>query len=169
MKIVLLIFLIIFNNIIFAEPPTRSPNPGWSEMQVQETTRPTVLTQVLLWVPNRIADLVDIIRVDVGAGPSVGAVVRLSENFQFGYRVMHPMSVRVGAFGRNYPWLIETSDEMGVTPRFQESLQRKVCGSEIGVGADLLIVGGYGGICLQEIADFFAGVFFMDLNDDDWQ
>ena len=169
MKLLILLISIFFSISLAAESPQVSPNPGWSEVQVQERTRPTVLTQILLWVPNRIADIIDVFRLDVGVGPATGVVIRISDNFQAGYRVMSPLSFRVGNFGRDYPWLIETSNEIGITPAFRQSSQRKVCGSELGVGADLLIVGGYGGICIQEVADFIAGIFFIDLNQDDWE
>jgi hypothetical protein len=170
MKIILSLLFFFLTTQCFADSPKVSPKPGWDEIQVQETTKPTILTQVLLWLPNRVADLIDIFRVDVGVGPAFGGVIRITEYAQAGYRDMSPMSFRLGDFGRDeYPWLLETDSEMGVSPFFHESAQRKVCSSEIGVGADLLIVGAYGGICLQEVADFIAGVFFLDLNDDDWE
>jgi hypothetical protein len=42
-----------------------------------------------------------------------------------------------------------------------------VCDGEIGLGADVLVAGAYGGVCVDEFADFIAGIFFIDLKDDD--
>ena len=147
-----------------------SPKAPWGEFKVVEKSKPTILTQALLWIPNRIADLIDVFRIDAGVGPSFGAVVRVSEHFQAGYRNLSPLSLRIGNFGRHeYPVLVETSNEIGVSPAFIQSNDRNICSSEIGVGADIFLVGAYGGICIQELADFIAGLFFFDLNDDDWE
>jgi hypothetical protein len=124
-------------------------------------------SDVLLYIPNRILDLIDVFRVDVGVGASVGAVVRVTEYAQLGYRQMAPVSLRVGDFGRQFPVLVETSNEIGVSPAFKQSADRDVCAAEIGLGGDLLIVGAYGGICLDELADFVGGLFLIDFKDDD--
>ena len=63
--------------------------------------------------------------------------------------------------------LVETSNEIGVSPGFKQSADRDVCSAEIGLGGDLLIVGAYGGICLDELADFVGGLFLIDFKDDD--
>lgn len=152
----------------FADSPATSPKPGWGEFQVVEKKEQTILSKILLWLPNRVVDFIDIFRADVGVGPATGAVIRISKNFQAGYRNMSPLSVRAGLFGRDYPFMLESSNEIGVSPAFIESKDREVCPSEIGLGADVLIVGAYGGICVQEIADFLAGIFMIDLNGDDW-
>ena len=145
-----------------------SPKRGWSEFKpVQENEGTPWWGHVLLWVPNRILDLIDIFRVDVGVGPSVGAVVRVTEYAQAGYRQMAPASLRVGDFGRQMPVIVEASNEIGVSPLFKQSKDRSLCPGEVGAGADLLLVGAYGGVCLDEAVDFLAGIFFIDLKDDD--
>jgi hypothetical protein len=145
-----------------------SPKRGWSEFKpVQENEGTPWWGHVLLWVPNRVLDLIDIFRVDVGVGPSVGAVVRVTEYAQAGYRQMAPASLRVGDFGRQMPVMVEASNEIGVSPLFKQSKDRSLCPGEVGVGADLLLVGAYGGVCLDEAVDFLAGIFFIDLKDDD--
>lgn len=156
-----------------APPPSveaqASPKSPWGEFALDEASaeeREPWWAQVLLWVPNRVMDLVDVFRVDVGAGPTFGAVARVTKYGQVGFRSVAPLSVRVGAFGRQFPALIEHSSEMGIGPAYLESKDRKVCDAEVGVGADL-IVGAYGGICIDELLDFAAGLFFIDLKDDD--
>lgn len=152
------------NNSIFSPP-----KQGWGGFKVIEKKEPTILTKTLLWLPNRVADFIDIFRLDLGVGPATGAVVRVTKHFQVGYRNIHPLSLRVGLFGREIPFLLERSSEFGVSPAFAESKDRNICDSEIGAGLDLFLVSGYGGICLQETADFIAGLFLIDLNDDDWE
>jgi hypothetical protein len=124
---------------------------------------------VLLWVPNRVLDLVDVVRADVGAGMSLGGVVRLTKYGQVGYRSVSPVSVRVGAFGRKVPLLIENSSEFGAGPAYVASEDRTVCDGELGLGLDLFLVGAYGGICVEELVDFAAGLFFIDLSGDDYR
>lgn len=163
------IFLIILTFTTTSYTQEQSPNDPWtsSRLEVLEKEEPTTLTKVLLYLPNRILDLIDIFRLDVGVGPSTGVVARVSSELQAGYRTMHPASLRVGTFGRDYPWMLETSSEFGVTPAFVASKDRDICRSEIGAGLDVFIVGAYGGICLQEVFDFLAGIFLIDLNQDD--
>lgn len=122
---------------------------------------------VLLWLPNRVMDLIDVFRVDVGVGPAAGGIIRVTRYGQVGYREMMPGSLRVGDFGRDWPVMVEDSNEMGIGPNFIRSKDRKVCPGEIGVGADAFIVGAYGGICVEELLDFVAGIFFLDVMDDD--
>jgi len=145
-----------------------SPKEGWSNLEpIEKGEGSPIWSQVLLWLPNRVLDLIDVFRVDVGVGPSFGAVVRVTKYGEIGYRQMAPASLRVGDFGRQMPFLIESSNEFGVGPAYVNSSDRKICPGEIGLGADLLVAGAYGGVCVDEFADFLAGIFFIDLKDDD--
>ena len=145
-----------------------SPKEGWSKLEpIEKGEGSPIWSQILLWLPNRVLDLIDVFRVDVGVGPSFGAVVRVTKYGEVGYRQMAPASLRVGDFGRQMPFLIESSNEFGVGPAYVNSSDRKVCPGEIGLGADLLVAGAYGGVCVDEFADFLAGIFFIDLKDDD--
>ena len=146
-----------------------SPKQPWGEftLDARPNEKPEPLwAKILLWFPNRVLDFIDIFRVDVGVGPAYGAVARVTKYGQVGYRSVAPLSVRVGDFGRTSPILLEHSSEMGIGPAYLESKDRKVCNSEIGLGADLL-VGVYAGICVEEVLDFAAGLFFLDVKKDD--
>ena len=146
-----------------------SPKAPWGEFNVvsERPPRDPWYIQILLWVPNRVMDFIDIFRVDAGLGPSYGGVLRVSKYAQVGYRHVNPASVRVGAFGRQAPFLVERADEKGFGPNFKNSRDRTICPGEVGVGADLFIAGVYGGICTEEVADFIAGIFFLDIMHDD--
>lgn len=144
-----------------------SPKKPWGDVTIstKSKSRPW-WSSVLLWVPNRVLDFIDIFRVDVGAGSAFGAVGRITKYGQFGYRQIAPLSVRVGLMGRRLPVMVEHSSEFGIGPGFVASHDRKVCKGEIGLGADLL-VGAYLGICTEEVLDFVAGIFFLDVSGDD--
>jgi hypothetical protein len=145
-----------------------SPKEPWGEFRpTQENDGTPWWCHVLLWVPNRVLDLIDVFRVDVGVGPAVGGVVRVTEYAQAGYRQMLPASLRIGDFGRQMPIVVEATNEMGISPLFIESKERNPCPGEVGFGADILLVGAYGGVCVDEAVDFLAGIFFIDLKDDD--
>ncbi len=153
-----------------AELVIASPKDPWVDFALDQV-KPTSpwWSEVLLYVPNRLLDLIDVFRVDVGVGPSVGAVVRVTEYGQVGYRQMMPASVRVGDLGRRFPAMIERSSEFGVGPAYVESSDRAVCPGEVGLGGDLLIAGAYAGVCLDEVVDFLAGIVLIDLKDDDYR
>jgi hypothetical protein len=151
------------NDFVFSSP--RSP---WGEFTVNEAPKDSPWwAAVLLWGPNRVMDFIDIFRVDIGIGPAIGAVGRISKFAQFGYRHVGELSVRTGLFGRNQPFMVERGDEYGIGPGFVASAQRRVCPGEIGVGADLLIAGAYVGVCVDQALDFIAGLVFIDVDDDD--
>ncbi len=144
-----------------------SPKPGWQQFPPELEEREWWM-DVILWVPNRVLDFIDIFRVDAGVGPAYGASLKITQHGQAAYRKMEPFSLRVGAFGRQAPVMVETTDEIGIGPYMQESLDRQTCPGEVGIGADLLLFGAYGGICVDEFGDFLAGLFFLDLMDDDF-
>lgn len=160
-------------SIVFASVPLQgeetasvSPKEPWGDFTIVEEPDRPWWTHALLWVPNRVADLWDIFRVDVGLGSAYGGVVRVTEHGQLGYRSISPASVRVGAFGRQAPVMIENSSEFGVGPGYVNSSDRRVCKGEIGVGVDL-VAGAYVGVCSEEVFDFLAGLFFFDIMEDD--
>lgn len=128
----------------------------------------SITRSVLLYVPNRLADLLDIVRVDAGVGPAFGAVVRVTKWGQAGYRDLSPLSLRVGLRGRKLPVFLERSNEFGVGPAFLQSSEREVTPVEIGAGADLFFAGAYFGISLDEALDFLLGFVGIDIHDDDW-
>lgn len=155
------------------EPPEDiavSPKPGWGDFSVVEEEEDYPwYTQALLWIPNRIVDFIDIFRIDIGVGPSIGAVARITRWGQMGYRGMMPVSYRIGDFGREYPMMVESSNEFGFGPLYVQSKDRDICAGELGAGADLFIIGAYGGICVEELADFITGLVFIDIMDDDFK
>ncbi|OVE80097.1 hypothetical protein BVY02_01370 [bacterium J17] len=122
----------------------------------------------LYYLPNRIIDFVDIFRVDVGVGPSFGAVLRVTEYGQIGYREMVPLSVRIGLRGREVPFFVEHTTEFGIGPTFLQSHEREVTPLEVGVGGDAFIGGAYLGVSIDEAFDFVLGILGIDFKNDDY-
>lgn len=127
----------------------------------------SIARALILYFPNRVLDLIDIVKLDVGAGPALGAVVRITKWGQVGIRILAPVSLRVGLRGRHIPAFIEHSSELGVGPAFLASSQREITPLEVGLGGDLLF-GAYAGVSLDELFDFLAGLIFLDPFGDDF-
>lgn len=146
----------------------QSPKDGWGELVVvEEEKEPLPLyAEIFLWPVNRVLDLVDVVRIDVGAGSSYGGVMRITRQGSVGYRKVEPGSLRVGSFGRKSPLLLEKENEFGVGQSYEFSQDRDVCESEFGLGLDLFL-GGYIGLCPEGIVDLLAGIFFLDPDNDD--
>ena len=130
--------------------------------------KPSTISRVLLYIPDRIMDLFDIFRLDIGIGPSLGGVVRVTKYAQAGYRQMLPFSLRAGLAGRHSPVFIESSNEFGAGPAFVSSSDRHVERAEVGLGVDLLVAGVYFGIDFGAVPDFFAGFVGFDPSKDDF-
>jgi hypothetical protein len=144
-----------------------SPKAPWGDFEVVKEEEQTVLTKVLLWVPNRILDFIDIFRVDVGAGLGTGAVIRLTKYVQAGVRLQTPGMLRVGAFGREAPVRFELESEIGVSPIFEQSDSRNLCKGITAVGVDAILLGAHLGFCPEEVVDFLGGIITLDMMDDD--
>jgi hypothetical protein len=127
----------------------------------------SLLVSGLLYIPNRVLDILDIFRVDVGVGPAVGAVARVTKYGQVGARLMMPVSARVGLRGRKIPVFIEHTSEMGVGPLYLDSPQREATPLEVGAGVDLILVGAYVGISVDSIFDALTGFVGFDISEDD--
>lgn len=121
----------------------------------------------LYYIPNRLLDFIDIFRADVGVGVSYGGVLRFSRYGQMGYRHFLPYSVRIGIRGLKAPAFIERYTEYGFGPSFRNSRDRPVTVAEFGLGLDLVFVGAYAGLSLDELLDFLGGIIFLDLKGDD--
>ncbi len=166
-KLALLFFLSLFCvNSGFADDEYYDEDYQYEEQEDEPKEGHSVLHKVVMWLPNRILDIIDIIKFDVGVGPAFGVTARATKYGNVALRAV-PVSARVGLMGRRLPVAVEAGSETGVGPLIAETMGRDICAGEIGAGADLLIAGAYGGVCADELADFVAGLFFFDLKDDD--
>jgi hypothetical protein len=129
-------------------------------------TEQSIFRKILWYIPNRVIDLVDIFKLDVGVGSSAGIVLRASRYGQMGGRFVDPGSYRVGVRGRKVPFFVERESEYGFCSNFSQTSARNITPIELGVGVDLG-VGAYAGVSFDEFADFLLGFFLVDFKDDD--
>lgn len=154
-----------------AEQATRSSNRldeinRSSQGSIVSESEQSFLSAVLLYIPNRVFDLVDIFKVDVGLGPAAGVVGRFSRYGQVGYRYVEP-SYRLGIRGRRFPYFVERHTESGAGGDFNQTPNRYVTPYELGLGADLG-VGAYVGVSFDELWDFVTGFVLYDPKQDDF-
>ena len=122
----------------------------------------------LLYLPNRILDLLDVVRFDIGVGPASGAVLRLTRWGQFGMRSFSPGSLRIGLRGRKLPFFLERTSEFGAGPGFLNSKERSVTPVEVGGSVDIFLLGISAGLSVDEAVDFLFGIFGLDIYEDDF-
>ncbi len=140
-----------------------SARSGGSSIEIKN-----IVSDVFLYIPNRLADALDVVKCDVGLGPSFGYVVRVSKYGQIGYRSFSPISLRLGLRGRKLPLFIERSSEFGVGSTFLSSHDREISVAEVGAGLDVLLGGAYLAVSLDECMDFILGFLTIDYKNDDW-
>ena len=128
--------------------------------------RPNFGEQVLLYLPNRVVDLMETVSVSFGVGVSPGIDLRVTQWGQ--------LALQAGA-GAGFQW-----DGRNTDPRIATAYVTAAAGPwrtasgtgrvaavepwEIAVGAG----GQKFGIDLAEVADFLLGWFFLDIQGDDY-
>lgn len=130
----------------------------------------TVVT-VLLYPVNRILDIFDIFRINVGFGPGYGINVRATKALQAG--VESYSTLRVGLGKESGIWnprygIVYTESEpftAGASVAYMGGRQRGTM--EVGTTVHLGVIGAEGAIDLAEIADFFLGFAMIDFKEDD--
>lgn len=131
---------------------------------------------LLLYIPNRIFDLFDIVRLRLRLGPGLAVGARVTELVDFevgGYatvwagihgprgRPVISWPVGVENYGGFELSFIDLSDEeTGSGPHYGPA--------EIGLGLQALIIGADVGVEPWDALDFLAGLLFFDPNGDDF-
>ncbi len=128
----------------------------------------------LLYIPNRVLDLLDIVRLRVRVGPGLAGGVRATKVAQAylgtyatvyaglpGPRLRQTPKSPVGLESHNGVSLslFDATADGGIGPEYSST--------EFGGGAQLGIIGFEFGIDPVEIADFATGLVTVDLRDDD--
>lgn len=131
--------------------------------------------ELLLYIPNRVLDLFDMVRARLRVGPGLAAGVRATE----------PLSIYVGGYASVYaglpgprqrPWFpipVGLETHTGVTASVADATLDAGIGpdyspTEVGASLHLLIVGADVGVDPMEIVDFLAGFILMDPRGDDF-
>jgi hypothetical protein len=154
--------------VILAAPAARAqeqqtPAPqGTSSTPADEPEREK--HPVLMYIPNRIFDILDIVRLRVRVGPGLAVGARATEAVDVNLGAYTSIFVGVpGPRGRpriNLPIGVETSDEKATMPHYG--------GLEVGAGFQAVILGLDLGIDPGEILDLATGLLFIDIMGDDF-
>lgn len=133
-----------------------------------------VVHKIVMYIPNRILDVFDVVRLRLRVGPGLAVDVRATK----------VASAFVGSYGSVYAGLPGPRNrrlpKLPIGLESRNGVQASVADAtvsggldpdygpmEIGVGVQALIVGVDAGIEPLEFLDLLAGFFFIDLKDDD--
>jgi hypothetical protein len=127
---------------------------------------------VLLYIPNRVFDLLDIVRARLRVGPGLAVGARATELADFYLGTYGAVWAGLpGPRGKpeiNWPFGMETKSGVEVSVADATAEGGVHYGSlEVGLGAQLLIVGFDVGVDVLEAADFVTGLLTIDIEDDD--
>jgi hypothetical protein len=158
-----------------AQAGTQETSPstaGGQQDQVDKSDKGRTKHPILMYLPNRVFDLLDIFRVRVRVGPGISAGVRATKPVS-AFVGFHS-TLFVGLHGprgkAEFPWPVGIENRGGA----QASLANLAPGNtyygplEIGAEVQPLIVGVNIGIEPFELLDFATGILCIDLQDDDF-
>lgn len=154
-----------------ATPPAPLPAvaPAADE---DESTGPPFLVQAAMWIPNRVLDALEIVRLGVGVGPGIGVDLRATELGQLS--AMSGFGAGIGWQGRWHPPVLLDSRAfvaagpltIGATSSNPLTSWRRTFW-ELRVEAHAAIALAEVAVDLAEVWDFLAGIVFVDPARDD--
>ena len=135
----------------------------------------SLISKILLFLPNRILDLTDIIRLRARLGPGVALGARITEYVQAylgSYTAVYAGWPGPGRrkFWPHSPLGLETHNGFTISTfdaTIDAGFSPQYSPSEVGVSVHLLLVGADAGFDPVEFFDFFAGWWGEDFCDDD--
>lgn len=140
------------------------PGGGWGD----------ALTDVALYIPNRVFDLLDIVRARVRVGPGVAVGLRATELADLFLGTYG--SVWAGIHGprgdATIPWPVGFESKSGLEASVADMTVEGGIGpdygdTEFGISLHALLVGIDVGLDPLELVDFPLGFFGIDIEDDD--
>ncbi len=158
--LVVLLFIAIPFSVTYAQEKAQEVDPG---------------TKALMYIPDRVADLFDIINIGIAVGPSIGAEVAITKYAQIGAYTSNEIGVAWTGRGNKYvhKGIYETAIlgsydnryelDVETTPYFHRG------DYQVRAQVAAVIVHGYVGVDLKEIGDFLAGIITLDPSEDDYQ
>lgn len=151
-------------NIPLEEPPPRRSSPASNALDV--------VWSVLAYLPNRVFDLTDVVRLQVRAGPGWAVSARATGGLPFflgGYKAT--WIGLPGPRGRaSVPFPVGLASQTGFSfgPAASGSHAPHYGVGEFGAGTQFYMLGFDAGFDVVELADFFAGFAAVDFAHDDF-
>ena len=149
---------------------------AWSDSEARQYPGAggSPLMTILLYIPNRIADFAEIMRFGINVGPGVGIDAEATSAVRAA--AMTRLSVGVGYQGlRHMPLTIGSDTYIAVGPFEPDiplmpdlDMEWYRSKGDVRLEPHLAIIGAHAAIDLWAIADFFAGLLTIDLEEDDW-
>jgi hypothetical protein len=136
---------------------------------------PSVFHRVATYLPCRVLDLLDVVRLRARVGPGAAVGIRATEAVDFFVGSYWSFYAGLpGPRGRRMPKLPVGLEALtGVELSAVDLTMGGAVGpgysaTEFGIGIHTLLVGVDAGLDPVELADFFTGLFLIDLRDDDF-
>lgn len=130
----------------------------------------SLIGKILLYIPNRICDAVEIVRAGVNVGFGIGLDARATWVAKAVF--INDMSVGVGFQGfRHLPVCLRAHSQIGVGPIKTPSLSPldwAINDYDIRFEVFVLIVGAHAAVDLEAILDLVTGFLFFDISEDDF-
>jgi hypothetical protein len=127
---------------------------------------------ILLYIPNRIFDVLDIVRARLRVGPGVGITLRATElvDLKLGAWTSVFIGLRGPRLEPSIPWPVGLDSYAGAGASFleAESDDYQYGKGEFGIGLHVLLVGVDVGVDVLEIGDFVLGLLTIDFMEDDY-
>lgn len=134
----------------------------------------SIIYNILTYVPSRVLDALDIVRLRARVGPGFAVGVRVTEALDVFAGAYTSLYVGLpGPRGRTLPKSpIGVENNAGIEVSVADAstgflLDPGYSSTEIGFGAQVAIIGFDVGIDPVEIIDFATGLLFIDIRDDD--
>lgn len=131
-----------------------------------------IIKSIVMYVPNRVFDLMDIFRIRVRVGPGLSVGARATEVASFYLGRHNTLYVGLpGPRGRHkIPWPAGLENRGGIQASIADFTATKPYYDPLEIGFEIqpVIVGVNIGIGPLEILDFLTGLLFIDVQDDDF-
>ncbi len=154
-----------------ASPPPAAPATR-AALDDDESSGPPFLVQAAMWIPNRVLDALEIVRVGVGVGPGIGVDLRATELAQLS--AMSGFGAGIGWQGRWHPpVLLDSRAFVAVGPLTIGATSSNPLTAwkrtfwEVRVEAHAALVLAEVAVDFAEVWDFLAGIVFVDPAHDD--
>lgn len=159
--------------VVLAAAVAGCANPQMADAFVvdAEFSEGGVLTTVLLYIPNRLIDILDIVHVGYGVGPGFGLDIHLTRYARLD--AVAGVDVGIAWLGRHtdpfqYAAYARAGASVAQVPEPPHENMWRFPQWDIGIYAHALLDQAYVAVAPDEILDFFAGLITLDLKHDDF-